>query len=56
MISLSQCFCRCDLTKNIKNLLGFCEFCNLTSNRLNFKLFVNTLTLCDCIKLLEAMR
>ena len=36
MISLSRCFRRCDLTKNIKNLLEFYEFCNLTSSRLSF--------------------
>ena len=54
MISLSQCSRRCGLTKNIKNLFEFCEFCNLTSSRLNFKLFVNTLTFCDCIKLSAA--
>ena len=56
MISLLQCFRRCDLTKNIKNLLEICGFCSLTSSCLNFKLFVNTLTFCDCIRLFEAMR
>ena len=50
MISLSQCFRRYDLTKNIKNLSEFYEFCNLTLSCLNFKLLVNTLTFCDCIK------
>ena len=56
MTSLSRCFRRYDLTKNIKNLPGFCEFCSLTPSRLSFKLSVNTLTLCGCIRLPEAMR
>ena len=56
MTSLSQCSRRCGLAKNIKNLPGFCGFCSLAPSRLNFKLFVNTLTFCGCIRLPEAMR